>query len=161
VNNGIMAISPNLLDVHSPTITVGEHMNLLLNQSATGNKLIINSNISASEIVTNNHNSVKAKIRASEIEFHGNFTVTDVFETDVLVITKSPTRTDIAPAMVVLADNLNFPHISFNRKNRLNIEFADTAGDNLYINAEAPINTNKLPSDIYIFKEPLAAEGEA
>jgi hypothetical protein len=55
-----MTIKPNLLDSHSASIITGEHLNLLLNQSSINNKLIINGNISASELSTN-PNSANAK----------------------------------------------------------------------------------------------------
>ncbi|KAA6373588.1 MAG: hypothetical protein EZS28_030885, partial [Streblomastix strix] len=112
-----------------------------------------------SELSTN-PNSANAKQRAKVIEYHGDLIVSDVLKTDVFVVSVSPQRDDISPALAIIGDQYNIPHITLSRKNRLNIEFESNISRNLYINSESPFEGNQLPQDIYIFAEPMGSSSE-
>ncbi|KAA6357113.1 MAG: hypothetical protein EZS28_047360, partial [Streblomastix strix] len=159
MNNQIMIIKPNLLDSHSASIITGQHLNFLLNQSCTNDRLIINGNISISEL-SSNPNSANARQRAKVIEYHGDLIVSDVLKTDVFVVSVSPQRDDISPALAIIGDQYNIPQITLSRKNRLIIEFKSNISRNLYINSESPFDGNQLPQDIYIFAEPMGSSSE-
>ncbi|KAA6381217.1 MAG: hypothetical protein EZS28_023256 [Streblomastix strix] len=159
MNNQTMTIKPNLLDSHSASIITGQHLNILLNQSSINDRLIINGNISVSEL-SSNPNSDNAKQRAKVVEYHGDLIVSEILKTDVFVVSVSPQRDDVSPALAIIGDQYNIHHITLSRKNRLNIEFESNISRNLYINSESPFEGNQLPLDIYIFAEPMGSSSE-